>query len=336
MKTIIDISKHQKGIDIKKLSNIDGVIYRRSIGTSKLDDCLADFMAQKTPIAVYVASYAKNAAEARAEADYAMALCKQYNVQPIIFFDWEYFSADYIKKQFGVETTQTLVRRLTEAFCDRCIDGGFLTGAYFNHDYLNRFYGKIFFDNLHPEYRTWYARPGYDYPDYDCDIWQYASNSGAEFGYAGNIDKNKILKEERFFEAEKTEKMKPLSENPVKLKIGFASSGDIAKITAKIAGLGIEYTVENGYIYTADVSAGDQCYILTDCHALNVYCVILEDEIPAEPPKEEETKPEAPETPKEPEKETEKDDKNENNEQPEEKKSLFRLIIDFILSFFEK
>lgn len=338
MKTILDISSHQSDIKIADLKGVDGVIYRLSIGTSKIDECFEKFMKQKNdPIAVYVASYAKNAREAKSEAEYAIAACKKYGIHPIIFFDWEYFSADYIKKQFGIETTQALVRGLTEAFCDRCIDGGFKTGVYFNYDYLTRFYGKIFFDNLHPEYRTWYTRPGLSAPDYDCDLWQYASNNGAEFGYNGSIDKNKVVKETRIIGNNDVKPMRPLSTSPIRLKIGFASVGDIRTLKVKIEGLGIKYEAVDGYIITAEVSAGDQCYILSDCNNLGIPCVEYREETTNPEPKPEPTpEPEKPETPTEEPKEDNKPKEDEPRENPAKKKSIFELIIDFIFALLGK
>lgn len=323
MKTIVDISRHQRDIKIADLKCVDGVIYRLSIGTSKLDECFDNFMKQKNdPIAVYVASYAKNAREAKSEAEYAIATCKQYGIHPIIFFDWEYFSADYIKLKFGITATADLIREMTEVFCDTCIDGGYLTGVYFNRDFLTRYYKTVFFDNLHPEYRTWYARPGLSIPDYDCDLWQYASNNGAELGYNGNIDKNKVVKETRIIGNNDVKPMRPLFTDPIRLKIGFASGGDIRTLKVKIEGLGIDYAVADGYIITAEVSAGDQCYILADCNNLGIPCVEYKEGIDNE----KDNKPEpTPEEPKEEPKE----------EKPAKKKSIFELIIDFIFALFE-
>ena len=326
MKTIVDISRHQRDIKIADLKGVDGVIYRLSIGTSKLDECFDNFMKQKNdPIAVYVASYAKNAREAKAEAEYAIAACKKYGIHPIIFFDWEYFSADYIKSKFGITATADLIREMTEAFCDTCIDNGYLTGVYFNRDFLTRYYKTVFFDNLHPEYRTWYACPDLSSPDYDCDLWQYASNNGAELGYNGNIDKNKVRNDERIFGIETAEPMKPISQEPVRLKIGFASVGDIRTLKVKIEGLGIDYVVADGYIITSEVSTGDQCYILADCNKLGIPCEEYRD------PKPEPT----PDPPTEDPKEDEKPKEDEPQEKPPKKKSIFELIIDFIFALFE-
>lgn len=333
MKTIVDISNHQSDIKIADLKGVDGVIYRIAIGTSKLDDSFKNFVAQKNdPLGVYLASYAKNTWEAKAEAEYAIAACKKYGIHPIIFFDWEYFSADYIKSKFGITATADLIREMTEAFCDTCIDNGYITGVYFNRDFLTRYYKTVFFDNLHPEYRTWYARPGLSAPDYDCDLWQYASNNGAELGYNGNIDKNKVVKEPRIMGNNDIKPMRPLSTSAIRLKIGFASAGDIQTLKVKIEGLGIKYEAVDGYIITAEVSAGDQCYILADCNNLGIPCVEYKEGIDNE----KDNKPEpTPEEPEEEPKEDEKPKEDEPQENPAKKKSIFELIIDFIFALFE-
>ena len=329
MKTIIDISKHQKDIKIADLKGVDGVIYRISIGTSKLDDSFKNFIAQKNdPLGVYVASYAKNTREAKSEAEYAIAACKKNGIHPIIFFDWEYFSADYIKSKFGITATADLIREMTEAFCNTCIDNDYITGVYFNRDFLTRYYKTVFFDNLHPEYRTWYARPGLSTPDYDCDLWQYASNAGTEFGYAGNVDKNKVIKETRIIGNNDVQPMRPLSTSPIRLKIGFASAGDIQTLKVKIEGLGIACVAADGYIITSEASAGDQCYILADCNNLGIPCVEYKEGIDNE----KDNKPEP--TPEEP-KEEPKEDEKPKEEKPAKKKSIFELIIDFIFALFE-
>ena len=327
MKTIVDISSHQNDIKIADLKGIDGVIYRMSIGTSKLDDSFKNFIAQKNdPLGVYVASYAKNAREAKSEAEYAINACREFGIHPIIFFDWEYFSADYIKSKFGITATADLIREMTEAFCDTCIDNGYITGVYFNRDFLTRYYKTVFFDNLHPEYRTWYARPGFSAPDYDCDLWQYASNAGMEFGYPGTVDKNKVVKEPRIMGNNDIKPMRPLSTSPIRLKIGFASVGDIRTLKVKIEGLGIACVVADGYIITSEVSAGDQCYILADCNNLGIPCVEYKETPNPEP------KPEP--TPEEP-KEDNKPKEDEPQEKPAKKKNIFELIIDFIFAIFE-
>ena len=325
MKTIVDISSHQSDIKIADLKGIDGVIYRIAIGTSKLDDSFKNFVAQKNdPLGVYVASYAKNAREAKSEAEYAIAACKKYGIHPIIFFDWEYFSATYIKNKFGINATPTLVQALTVAFCETVIKRGFKTGVYFNKDYLDHFYTKAFFEK-HTGYLKWYTRPGLASPDFECDLWQYASNEGSEFGYSGSVDKNIMYTDFTGTSDLQPKPMKPISSQPIRLKIGFASGGDIRTLKVKIEGLGIVCVASDGYIITSEVSPGDQCYILSDCNKLGIPCVEYKETPKPEPKPEPDPKPEQPETPKE----------DETREKPAKKKSILELIIDFIFAIFE-
>lgn len=318
MKTILDMSKHQRGINLKGLTGVDGVIYRRCIGSSSLDPCFDSFCSQKEPIGLYVRSYAKDETEAVGEANYICNAAESKGLKNIaIFFDWEYFSATYIKNKFGINATPTLVQALTVAFCETVIKRGFKTGVYFNKDYLDHFYTKSFFEK-HTDYLKWYTRPGLASPDFECDLWQYASNEGSEFGYSGSVDKNIMYTD--FTGAADLQPMKPISSQPIRLKIGFARVGDIRTLKVKIEGLGIACVAADGYIITSEASAGDQCYIMSDCNNLGVPCVEYREETTKPEPKPE---PEKPETPNEP------------QENPAKKKSIFELIIDFIFAIFE-
>lgn len=323
MKTILDISKHQGGINLKGLTGVNGVIYRRCIGSSSLDPCFDSFCSQKEPIGLYVRSYAKDETEAVGEANYICNAAESKGLKNIaIFFDWEYFSAKYIKNKFGINATPALVQALTVAFCETVIKRGFKTGVYFNKDYLDRFYTKSFFEK-HTDYLKWYARPGLASPDFECDLWQYASNEGTEFGYSGSVDKNIMYTD--FTGLANPQPMKPISSQSIRLKIGFASAGDIRALKTKIEGLGIACVVADGYIITSEVSAGDQCYILGDCNKLGIPCVEYKEPTDPEPTPEPDPNPEQPETPTEDPKE----------EKPTKKKSIFELIIDFIFAIFE-
>ncbi|MDD3429330.1 MAG: AAA family ATPase [Oscillospiraceae bacterium] len=101
--------------------------------------------------------------------------------------------------------------------------------------------------------------------DYDFCIIDHAP----DIGYSGNIDKN-ILYTAFLAPLPDTEVMQPLSKEPCRMHIGFASEGDIKKLTTKITGLGIAAEAKDGYIITGLASAGDQCYIMQDCIALGV------------------------------------------------------------------
>lgn len=282
-----DISRHQSA-DAVELLHKGGkskfIILRSSFGTYSEDANFAKYIADckrlDVNIGIYHAAYAGTVAEAEEEADFCCATLAKYGIKPAdlnlpIFYDYEYFSADYNKGR-GIATTAQLVQSLTTVFCERVKANGYQAGVYFNKDYLDRFYTVKYFAD-HPEYWTWYARPGYAQPDFECDLWQYGSDNGAEYGYNGNIDKN-ILYIEMIDMTEET--MKPLSEDPVRMIIGFATAGDIGTLVTYINGLGIETDVKDGYIVTrVRVSKGDQCYIMSKVNELgNIDCKIYEEQ----------------------------------------------------------
>ena len=272
-----DVSRHQTDKVIKELAaggKAQFVIARASIGSYTEDAKLArfaeDIKAAGFKNSYYAASYAASREEAVEEADFICDLCEKYGNPPelAIMFDWEYFSANYIKQQFGIETTPQLVQGVTEAFCERVKQRGYTAGVYLNKDYWDRFYTDAFF-TMHPEYKIWYARPGYSKPDKQCDIWQYGSDNGADFGYTGgNLDKNILLT--GYLDEVEVEPMKPLVDGLCRMKIGYASAGDLNKLKTKIEGLGIATETADGFIITGQMSKGDQCYIMVDCNALGV------------------------------------------------------------------
>ena len=278
-----DLSHHQAADAVEQLvrgGKAKFVILRTGYGTYSKDTdferYIKDSEAAGMPNGAYHASYAGTIQEAVQEADFCIDRLEATGakVELPVGYDYEYFSARY-NEQRGIATTPQLVQKLTEAFCERVKERGYRPGVYTNLDYYLRFYGKEFFEK-HPDYAFWYARPGLAKPDLPCDIWQYASNNGlADFGYNGDIDKNII------FEADlikvQVEPMKPLSEEPCRMYIGFASSGDVKNLVTLIEGLGIKAEVKDGYITTGYASRGDQCYIMTECNRLKIPYRIYEE-----------------------------------------------------------
>lgn len=286
MKYGVDISRHQSADAVEQLhrgGKADFIILRSSFGTYTEDDKFKQYIKDSERLglknSIYHAAYAGTVAEAIEEADFCCDTLEKYGYGPEdlelpICYDYEYFSANYNAGR-GIATTPQLVQALTTAFCERIKERGYKAGVYYNLDYYQRFYGKAYFE-AHPDYWRWYARPGLSAPDLPCDIWQYASDSGAEYGYSGAIDKNILYSE--YIDGE-VEVMQPLSPDPVRLIIGFATAGDIGTLTTYINGLGIGTKVKDGYIITdVPVSKGDQCYIVTAVNKLgNIDCVIYEE-----------------------------------------------------------
>ena len=274
-----DISHHQNKDAVRQLLNKGKskfIIVRATIGSQQVDGhfkfFIDDILRNKIPYGFYSANYCKNIAEAEAEAEAILDTMKRYGAtEPDlpIFFDWEYFSAEYVKNNFGITVGPKLLQDMALAFVNTIRKQGYRAGIYLNKDFWNRYYGDQFFKD-HPEVEVWYARPGYAKPDKTCDIWQYGSNYGLDdFGYRGNIDKDLLMKD--YNDEEPIEQMKPLSNEPIRMKIGYASAGDVKKIMTKLEGLGIEAEEKDGYIITSLMSRGDQCYIMIDCNALGIH-----------------------------------------------------------------
>lgn len=76
----------------------------------------------------------------------------------------------------------------------------------------------------------------------------------------------------------------PLSDEPVRMQMGYASAGDIKRIKALLDEKQIPYTEANGFVTTdVAVSRGDQVGIVQLCADMSVPCVIYEgDSIPSE------------------------------------------------------
>ena len=74
----------------------------------------------------------------------------------------------------------------------------------------------------------------------------------------------------------------PLSKEPVRVKMGYASHGDIKSIEALLNVKSIPFTTADGYVTTdVAVSSGDQVSLVQLCAELGVPCVIHEE--PAAP-----------------------------------------------------
>ena len=223
----VDVSQFQNTIDWKraKSSGIDFVIPRTGYGFSTEDKIFKQTVknAIKNGVdipAVYHFSYACSAGDAKIEAEFAVSLCKKYELPKttIIFYDFEYESANYYEEQRGKgakipKLTPALLQTITEAFCERVKELGFQTGVYFNQDYYVNWYqrGKTFKN----DYFTWLADLEGE-PNYPCDFHQY-SHTGRVAGITTAVDLDYAL-----FNYRKTDK--PTEEKPA-----LKSNSEIAK-----------------------------------------------------------------------------------------------------------
>ena len=189
---IIDVSAHQGKIKWDKAKeNIDAVIIRAGYGKGNLDkhfqDNIQGALDAGLPIGIYWFSYAYSVDMARKEAQYCNDFICPYKDSIIlpVFFDWEYDSMNYAKKN-GVKPDKQLITDMNVAFCRRIDDLGYKAGYYLNLDYQRNYIDESRLNG----YYKWLAYYTNDIKNNTFDIWQYSS-TGRIPGISGNVDLNK-------------------------------------------------------------------------------------------------------------------------------------------------
>ena len=187
----IDVSSHQGLIDWAKVkaAGIKFAIIRAGYGKyesqvdSRFEQNAFGALSAGLHAGVYWFSYATKPDEAREEAKLCAKTIEKYKGKfdfPI-YFDYEYDSEEYSKKQ-GVTPTQELRESLAEAFCEEIQAQGWRAGVYTNKDYLrNRWRLEAL-----KQWEIWLA----DYtggPDVSCGMQQTGSTGTVE-GISGNVD----------------------------------------------------------------------------------------------------------------------------------------------------
>lgn len=175
----IDVSDHNGTLDWAKIeaSGIKFAIIRSGYGKSYTDKQfhanMQGALAQGLPVGVYHFSYALNVEGAKREAAYVLSLLEPYKdkITLPVFFDFEYDTVDYAKKQ-GVTLGKQAFNDHTVAFCEAVKAAGYTPGVYYNLDYKNRFVDA---DRL-GGYVQWYAQYNSTASWTGYDLWQYSSS----------------------------------------------------------------------------------------------------------------------------------------------------------------
>lgn len=189
---LIDVSYHNGNIDFSKVKadGIEGVIIRAGYGNGNIDKKFAEYISACNriglPVGIYWFSYAYSVGMARQEAEYCINVIKPYKVDLPVFFDWEYDSMNYAKRN-GVAPGKALISQMNKAFCQRIEKAGYKAGYYFNADYERNYIDT----SAVGDYITWFARYA-SAPGYGCDLWQYTS-SGTVAGITGSVDVDKVI-----------------------------------------------------------------------------------------------------------------------------------------------
>lgn len=130
----------------------------------------------------------------------------------------------------------------------------------------------------------------------NCGMWQFTSSYKASGVFTNGVqrcdasyrykDYPSIIKG-RFNDFTEGVCLKPISAEPIRLVIGFATSGDIKTICDLLDKLNVEYMQRDGFIYTTECDAENQSKIMQLCKDLVVEIKQYQQAAPAEEPKEE-------------------------------------------------
>lgn len=190
----IDVSKYQGDIDWQQVkgAGVEFVIIRLGYrGYGAAGGLNEDIMAQENyrgakeaglKVGAYFFSQAITVEEAREEANYAMELVKDWQMDMPLVYDWECLADDY--RTVGVDAR--LLTDCTIAFCDTVAQAGYTPMIYFNPNQSRK---QMFLEEL-TGYGFWLAMYSdeMDY-QYKVDMWQY-TNEGYVPGISGNVDIN--------------------------------------------------------------------------------------------------------------------------------------------------
>lgn len=189
----IDVSTWQGTIDWQQVrdSGVEFVMIRVGGRGTESGALYEDDMAQSyyegakaagLKVGAYFFSQSITVEEAAEEAEYTLALIKNWDLDMPVVYDWEYIGD-------GARTDLMNARLLTDmvkAFCDTVSDSGYEPMVYFGRSHST---DLLILSEL-VDYQFWLAmyNPIMDYP-YKIDMWQY-TETGTVPGIAGNVDIN--------------------------------------------------------------------------------------------------------------------------------------------------
>lgn len=190
----IDISEHQGNINWAKVKadGINFAVIRAGYGKNNTDAHFIKNISESIKagiehIYVYWFSYAYTDDMAVKEAVYcANTIAPWKSKIECVFFDWEYDSMNYAKKN-KIHPGKSLITSMTKGFMDKIKENGYKAGFYYNYDYKVNHYNM---NNL-TGYAHWYALYSSE-KQTDVMMQQY-SNKGKVSGISGNVDMNWLI-----------------------------------------------------------------------------------------------------------------------------------------------
>lgn len=137
---VVDISKHNGNVNWQSLKKegVSGVIIRAGYGLIVDPMWVSNYngaLKNGLKIGVYWFAYPLNEDGARKEADKLWSLIAGKKLELGVWYDYEYDSTAYLKKN-KITETRDLATRLIKAFCTQMKTHGVGCGVYLNRDYI--------------------------------------------------------------------------------------------------------------------------------------------------------------------------------------------------------
>ena len=184
----IDVSEWQGNIDWDSVkNNVDFAIIRAGYGRNideKAKQNVNGCERNGIPYGLYWFSYAYTVEMARNEAKHLLEFVKSHVPLFPLYFDFEYDSVEFAKRQ-GVTITNKLLCEMATAFCEELENAGYYAGIYADNDYVKNKYGE----NIFNKYDLWYAYWDANEPGRSVNLWQNSSACKIN-GISGNVDTN--------------------------------------------------------------------------------------------------------------------------------------------------
>ena len=190
----IDVSKYQGDINWAKVkeNGVEFAMIRMGTQWYFGEEYIVDPYFEKNiqgaleneiPVGIYFYSYARNAEEGKAQAQYVLDHIKNYDITFPIAFDWESYST---WNDLGISLFD--LQSAANAFQDEIKKAGYTPIHYGSKNYLNAFWQPI-------KYDTWLAHYTTGMTNYDKEfkMWQLCNNGKVD-GINGDVDINVYYK----------------------------------------------------------------------------------------------------------------------------------------------
>ena len=193
-KNVIDVSNYQGDIDFNAVAKqVDGVIIRCGLtywgnfvpsADKSWEANYKGFTDAGVPVGAYYYGVAKNAEQAKREAEQCIKLLEGKKLAYPIYYDVE-----EVNTQGSLSKTE--LTNVVIAFCNKLEQAGYYTGVYASLDW---FLNRLDYATLSKRFTLWIAKWSNTNPTLIHDMWQY-SNKGHIDGISGDVDLNDCYKD---------------------------------------------------------------------------------------------------------------------------------------------